>query len=117
MGTDVENTPEATGKVEQGRGTKSPLEDVSGPSRGACQETLKMTADLSGSIDELQLLNEAMKTGGESTNRLVGINIQNVDKAVKDILDEAGPGVSLELQEEAKAAQAVMADAIDRINS
>ncbi|MBX7136372.1 MAG: toxic anion resistance protein [Oligoflexia bacterium] len=66
------------------------------------------------SIRELQGLNAVVEASEEFTNKLVDINMQNLDKALQTIFAEAGkPGVSVALLEKSAQAQKVLSDSIN----
>lgn len=65
-------------------------------------------------VRELQKVNAVVQTGREFTDKLVSINVENIDEALKTIFDEAGkPGVSIELLRKSAEAQKVLADSIN----
>lgn len=67
------------------------------------------------SIRELQKLNTVVQTSEEFTNKLVSINLENLDSALRTIFAEAGkPGVSIELLTKSAEAQKVLVDSINQ---
>lgn len=66
-------------------------------------------------IRELQKVNEVVKTSEEFTNKLVDINLKNLDEALRTIFAEAGkPGVSIDLLRKSAEAQKVLTEAINQ---